>query len=91
VTNKKKELLAYGAGNLLSSIFKGLPATAGLTRTRIVETSGAKTQMFSLISSIFVLVVILDVGYLLKDLPYVSRRFVLWPSNTSKVNKNEIN
>lgn len=43
-----KELIAYGAGNLLSSVFKGMPATGGLTRTRIVETSGVSQNILSL-------------------------------------------
>lgn len=57
---------------MLSGIFKGMPATGGLTRTRIVETSGAKTQMFSLVSSLFVLIVVLGLGFLFRDLPNVS-------------------
>ena len=67
-----KELIAYGSGNILSGLFKGMPATGGLTRTRIVETSGGKTQMYSLVSSILVLVVILGLGFLFRDLPNVN-------------------
>lgn len=52
-------------------MFSGMPAAGGLTRTLIVETSGAKTQVFSLVSSIFVLVVILGLGSLFQELPEV--------------------
>lgn len=67
----QKELIAYGTGNILSGLFSGMPATGGLTRTRIVETSGAKTQMYSLVSSTLVLIVIVGLGFLFKYLPNV--------------------
>jgi SulP family sulfate permease len=70
-----KDLFAYGVGNILSGVFSGLPAAGGLTRTLIVETSGAKSQVYSLVSSVFVLVVILGLGSLFKELPEV--RFCL--------------
>ncbi len=64
-------MFAYGLGNVLSSLFNGMPAAGGLTRTLIVETSGAKTQIYSLVSSAFVLVVIVGLGFLFRYLPYV--------------------
>ena len=70
-------MIAYGAGNILSGLFSGIPATGGLTRTRIVETSGAKTQMYSLVSSIFVLIVIVGLGFLFRNLPNVSSCLIL--------------
>jgi MFS superfamily sulfate permease-like transporter len=56
---------------MMSSLFNGMPAAGGLTRTLIVETTGAKTQMFSIVSSAFVLIVIVGLGFLFRYLPYV--------------------
>lgn len=87
-------MFAYGAGNILSAVFEGMPAAGGLTRTLIVETTAgilkfnynfnyrehlilkflwvlAKTQMFSLISSVFVAVVVFEIGFLFEYLPTV--------------------
>ena len=53
-----QELFSYGMGNFLTSFFEGFPAGGGLTRSLIMESTGAKTQVFSIISSGIVLVVI---------------------------------
>lgn len=71
-----KDLFAYGVGNILSGLFGGMPAAGGLTRTLIVETTGAKTQVYSLVSSAFVLTVILALGSLFRELPEVRDKTV---------------
>ena len=40
-----QELFSYGIGNLLTSLFEGFPAGGGLTRSLIMESTGAKTQV----------------------------------------------
>jgi MFS superfamily sulfate permease-like transporter len=67
-----QELLAYGVGNFLSSWFSGFPSCVGLSRCAILEGTGGKTQLFSLISSIVVLVVIVGIGFLFRTLPIVN-------------------
>ena len=44
-TNSNQELFSYGLGNVVSSLFGGFPSGGGLTRSLIMESSGAKTQV----------------------------------------------
>ena len=67
--NSNQELLAYGVGNLACSFFAGFPACSGLTRSLIVEGVGARSQGYSLISSLIVLAAFLGIGFLFKELP----------------------
>jgi MFS superfamily sulfate permease-like transporter len=67
--NSNQELLSYGVGNLACSFFSGFPACSGLTRSLIVEGIGARTQVYSLISSLIVLAAFLGIGFLFKELP----------------------
>lgn len=67
--DSNQELLSYGIGNLIISLFSGFPACSGLTRSLIVEGTGARTQIYSLISSLIVLAAFMGVGFLLKELP----------------------
>ncbi|KAF8331325.1 sulfate transporter family-domain-containing protein [Cantharellus anzutake] len=66
-----RELVAIGAGNLVSSFFPGtLPAYGGITRSRINADSGGRTQMASVICS---MLVILAVFFLLPALVYLPK------------------
>lgn len=67
----KKELFAYGLGNFVSCFFQGFPSCVGLSRSVILESTGAKTLLNSAISSVVVLVVIVAIGFLFKTLPIV--------------------
>ena len=64
-----QELFAYGFGNFVSSWFAGFPSCVGLSRCAILEGTGGKTQLFSLVSSVVVLVVIVGIGFLFRTLP----------------------
>lgn len=65
-----QELLSYGIGNIVISFFAGFPACSGLTRSLIVEGIGAKTQIYSVVSSIIVLITFLGIGFLFQALPH---------------------
>lgn len=69
VVNSNQELFTYGLGNIVCSFFSGFPACSGLTRSLIVEGIGARTQVYSLISSVIVLITFVGIGFLFKDLP----------------------
>ena len=68
-TNSNQELFSSGLGNVVSALFGGFPSGGGLTRSLVMESTGGKTQMFSIISSAIVLVVILGLGFLFEALP----------------------
>lgn len=56
------ELIAQGAGNVVSVIFGGIPATGAIARTATNIKSGAKTPVSAIIHCGFLLLVLLFVG-----------------------------
>ncbi|KAL1775735.1 anion exchange transporter isoform X1 [Sigmodon hispidus] len=64
-----QEFLAHGLSNVISSFFFCIPSAAAMGRTAGLYSTGAKTQVACLISSIFVLMVIYALGPLLYWLP----------------------
>ncbi len=56
------ELIAQGAGNIVSVIFGGIPATGAIARTATNIKSGGKTPVSALIHCAFLLLVLLFVG-----------------------------
>lgn len=56
------ELIAQGAGNIVSVIFGGVPATGAIARTATNIKSGAKTPISAIIHCVFLLLVLLVIG-----------------------------
>ena len=56
------ELVAQGAGNIVSVIFGGVPATGAIARTATNIKSGGKTPISAIIHCIFLLLVLLFIG-----------------------------
>lgn len=56
------ELIAQGAGNIVSVIFGGVPATGAIARTATNIKSGGTTPISSIIHCIFLLLVLLFIG-----------------------------
>lgn len=64
-----QELLAYGAGNVVGGFFSCFPSCGSLSRSSVQESSGAKTQIASLISSLLILIVLLFIAPLFECVP----------------------
>jgi SulP family sulfate permease len=56
------ELVAQGAGNIVSVIFSGVPATGAIARTATNIKSGGKTPISAVIHCVFLLLVLLFIG-----------------------------
>ena len=56
------ELIAQGAGNIVSVVFAGIPATGAIARTATNIKSGGKTPVAALIHCVFLLLVLLFIG-----------------------------
>lgn len=56
------ELVAQGAGNVVSVIFGGIPATGAIARTATNIKSGGKTPVAAVIHCVFLLLVLLFIG-----------------------------
>ncbi|NWX38154.1 S26A3 protein, partial [Notiomystis cincta] len=66
--DSNQDLIAFGLGNIVGGSFKGFASSTALSRSGVQESTGGKTQIAGIISSIIVLVVILAIGFLLAPL-----------------------
>ncbi|KFP86333.1 Chloride anion exchanger, partial [Apaloderma vittatum] len=63
-----QELIAFGLGNIVGGSFKGFASSTALSRSGVQESTGGKTQIAGIVSTIIVLIVILAIGFLLAPL-----------------------
>jgi SulP family sulfate permease len=71
------ELVAQGAGNIVSVIFGGVPATGAIARTATNIKAGAKTPISAVIHCLFLLTVLLLIGKLAALIPMATLAAVL--------------
>jgi high affinity sulfate transporter 1 len=64
-----QELLALGAGNLLSGLGRGFPVSGGMSQSLVNESAGARTPISGLVAALFTLIVVLFASGLLRNLP----------------------
>nr|XP_019951741.1 PREDICTED: solute carrier family 26 member 6-like [Paralichthys olivaceus] len=67
--DSNQELVALGLSNTIGSFFQCYSVTCSLSRSLIQESTGGKTQVAGVISSIIVLITVLKIGPLFEDLP----------------------
>nr|XP_022327248.1 sulfate anion transporter 1-like isoform X1 [Crassostrea virginica] len=67
--NSNQEMVAYGAGSVVCSLFSGYIPAGSVGRSMVQEGAGGKTQVASLFGCLVVLVVIVAVGPLFYHLP----------------------
>uniref|UniRef100_A0A674PG40 Solute carrier family 26 member 5 n=1 Tax=Takifugu rubripes TaxID=31033 RepID=A0A674PG40_TAKRU len=64
-----QELIALGLCNFISSFFQTFAITCSMSRSLVQESTGGKTQIAGLLSSIVVLLVIVAIGFVFQPLP----------------------
>lgn len=64
--------LHQGMSNAFGSLFSCGPVATAMTRSIILEAVGVATQLASIFSSLFVLLVVYGIGPLFETLPHVS-------------------
>ncbi len=69
--NSNKELFALGMANVVGSFFQCFVSCGALARTAVLENSGGKTQLVTVIASGIVALVMLWISPLLYTLPKV--------------------
>jgi MFS superfamily sulfate permease-like transporter len=69
VTPTNRELLAQGAGNVLSGLIGGLPITQVIVRSSANIQSGAKTKMSAIIHGLLLLISVILIPRLLNMIP----------------------
>lgn len=67
--DSNQELVALGLSNVVGGFFKCYSVCSSMSRSLIQETTGGKTQMAGVVSSLIVLVTILKLGPLFQELP----------------------
>ncbi|XP_030585176.1 solute carrier family 26 member 6, like 1 [Archocentrus centrarchus] len=67
--DSNQELVALGMSNAVGGFFQCFSVCSSMSRSLIQETTGGKTQMAGVASSLIVLVTILKLGTLFHDLP----------------------
>uniref|UniRef100_A0A8C4F493 Solute carrier family 26 member 6, like 2 n=1 Tax=Dicentrarchus labrax TaxID=13489 RepID=A0A8C4F493_DICLA len=67
--DSNQELVALGLSNTVGSFFQCYAVTSSLSRSLVQESTGGKTQVAGVISSVIVLITILKIGALFEDLP----------------------
>lgn len=78
ITPQNRELIAQGAGNMLSGFFGGLPITAVIVRSSANAEAGAKTKLSSITHGIWLLLAILFAIPLLNLVPYCVLAVILF-------------
>lgn len=69
VTPKNRELLAQGAGNIVSGFIGGLPITQVIVRSSANIQSGGKTKMSAIIHGFFLIASVAAIPFLLQMIP----------------------
>uniref|UniRef100_H3CKV8 Solute carrier family 26 member 6 n=1 Tax=Tetraodon nigroviridis TaxID=99883 RepID=H3CKV8_TETNG len=67
--DSNQELVALGLSNTIGGLFQCYSVTSSLSRSLVQESTGGKTQLAGVVSSIIVLVTVLKLGPLFEDLP----------------------
>nr|XP_046252499.1 solute carrier family 26 member 6-like isoform X1 [Scatophagus argus] len=70
--DSNQELVALGLSNTIGGFFQCYSVTSSLSRSLVQESTGGKTQVAGVISSVIVLITILKIGSLFEDLPKVT-------------------
>jgi MFS superfamily sulfate permease-like transporter len=69
VTNTNRELVAQGAGNLVSGLIGGLPVTQVIIRSSVNIQSGGKTKLSAILHGIFLLICVATIPGILNMIP----------------------
>uniref|UniRef100_A0A3Q4I999 Solute carrier family 26 member 6, like 2 n=1 Tax=Neolamprologus brichardi TaxID=32507 RepID=A0A3Q4I999_NEOBR len=67
--DSNQELVALGLSNTIGGFFHCYSVTSSLSRSLVQESTGGKTQVVGVISSIIVLITVLEIGPFFEDLP----------------------
>lgn len=77
ISPPNRELMAQGAGNLLSGLIGGLPVTSVIVRSSANVVAGAQTKLSSMIHGLLLLVGVLFLGPVLNHVPLAALAVVL--------------
>lgn len=76
-TSKDRELLAQGAGNIVSGLIGALPLTAVIVRSSANVTAGAKTKLSAILHGVWIIVCVALIPGILNMIPLASLACIL--------------
>lgn len=76
-TDKNRELVAQGTGNMLSGLIGGLPITSVIVRSSVNLNAGAKTKASAIIHGVLIIMVLFFGTILMNQVPLVSLAAIL--------------
>jgi len=77
VTDKNRELLAQGCGNLVAGMLGGIPVTSVIVRSSANVDAGAKSQMSTILHAVWLLLSVLMIPWILNLIPLSALAAVL--------------
>lgn len=75
--DSNRELIGQGLGNFVSSLIGGIPVSGAVARSGINVHSGGRTKLSSILHSIFLLLMVLVLGPIVKRIPLASLAAIL--------------
>ena len=75
--NSNKELIGQGVGNMISSLFGGLPGAGATMRTVVNVKSGGKTRLSGIIHALLLLLIMLGLGRYVAYIPLAALAGIL--------------
>eukprot|EP01128_Nolandella_sp_AFSM9_P000989 TRINITY_DN1110_c0_g1_i1.p1 TRINITY_DN1110_c0_g1~~TRINITY_DN1110_c0_g1_i1.p1 ORF type:complete len:753 (-),score=141.73 TRINITY_DN1110_c0_g1_i1:197-2347(-) len=85
-----RELVALGVSNVVGSFFHSYPTFGSLTRSSVADFLGAKSQLYSLVSSVFVVITILFLTPVVYYLPRVAMSAIICVAAASLVELHDL-
>ena len=75
--DSNKELIGQGLGNIVSSLLGGLPVSGAVARSGVNVHSGGRTRLSGILHSIFLLILVLILGPIVRRIPLASLAAIL--------------
>jgi len=85
-----QELIALGCANLTGGFFSCYPATGGLSRSAVLATAGAQTQLAGIISSLVIMLTLLLLTPIFYYLPFPALAAIIIVACTKLIDFHEI-
>lgn len=76
-TPPNRELMAQGAGNIVSGLLGGLPVTQVIVRSSANITFGGRTKMSTILHGLFILICVINIPHILNMIPYATLAAIL--------------
>jgi carbonic anhydrase len=88
VASPNRELIAQGAGNIVSGLIGGLPITSVIVRSSVNINAGAATKLSAILHSIFLLMSVLFLSQVMNLIPLASLAAILLVTGYKLANIN---